>query len=1313
MRTEAVETQEGIGQEANGATVGLDLEPKHALSPRAVEVILNPSDPANPLRDPFEDQYARDLNYELKYTIAYSLIEDGRYPRQDQLLKSFLLPHQAVSPEAKKLRDKLSILLIQKGVIQPDSKEAQEADEEVVRFVDRDERLKQLRTVLPVPVLGAITYALLFQDAVDEKKREKLRSYTTRPLLRPYLRDLEIHRGKGEIEFRDLVSLVPEEIFRNPDAATLNIVRNYLVNQAMGMFIESEDEGFTKLQQAITKETSQIRREFLEIVYQEFRQIQYVRIPPVFKDVVEGWFSDESPFPLFRQKYFVYEFLKTRRKLLNGDTGATKTACAFLAMETALAQGTLAENWVEVDSERENQVRVTIFGPARARNTWPREAAKIFREDVKRDVFTIREARNLEDPRVETAEYVYIGSELLGRAWNNPALYHRIHNALVTRRQTNGVIFDESDEFRKESAQRSRMIADLVTQIRENQERRGIINTPMVALTATPIASSLADLDITLALLYPERFALPRRVEDGKVPFSVQALKDPKVAFSLLYGEQLMIQWTLEDLFGDKAPKLPENPRKAIPMSPSERVLYEWIANLQIGTLAKVRLLRSVLLNPELIKKVCQERGLVPTPVYERVAGLQTRLVELHDAWTTWSVQKDPSIPDEPFSADWIAKFGDAEFLIQCLFEDSLVEGVESLAKSNTLTAQDWKPKGAVSSKYLAMKEFIEQRAQKDARGVVVEGFVPEEQVFIAVPYHKRGITRNLDDPNTRDEDLADNALSLYEYLVSDWLPGLLNGMAINIDGDRSFYARDKAAQVWRIDGLRNNFVVADMESVYESMDWAIRDTEQNRNIRRGTLVFPFWPWGWDEYKQMAGRFLRPGQAKPMEVMVFESENSIDQGFYDVVRRKDFLAQIALAGVELDPEDQAFFNEATAARRILLVEPTVGQLFLQDIVRRLKGAGEQETTEQLSQERNGKTFYELFAEFYFDEGRDEFRIVGNNAELMKNVLLRTHPRRILSIGAGTCLFARKVAQAGYEAEIDNLDINGSALRVAQERFPQVGNIMVGRASQLDLDTERYDAIDCSFMLPWTKLVSEGNGSHQDPTQLERVKALIEINRVLKMGGSVVLSFPESSFDEERFRLFAESLTKHFGFTILEEHSGVSYATDIKPFKRIGWIITVQKTNQPNLAGFNSEDLSLLSDEETRISKYKGKKNGKQTVVKVEYPIFSSKRFKVENPLTQQTTEISSPTVDGILLLSPREMVDEIKPNLNQGNRRIWIAARRRIETSLGRNYEESEEILAGIIARRGLHKIEEWDEASVQRLIGSELNRRLRRGTES
>ncbi len=1300
MRTEAKE-------------IGLELrKPKHALSPRAIEVILNPADPSNPLRDPFEAQYARDVNYHLKYSIAHALVDDGRYPRPELLLRNFVLPHNIVSAEVKELKDQLSILLIQKGVIQPDSKEARAADEEVVKFVDRNERLRQLRTVVPVPVLGAITYALLFQDAGDDKKREKLRSYTTRPLLRPYLRDLEVRRAKGEIDFRNLVLLVPEEIFKNPDAVTLNIVRNYLVNQAMGMFIESEEEGFARLQQAITDETSEVRMDFLETIDQEFRQIQDVRVPPVFKDAVEGWFSEESPLPLFRQKYFVYEFLKTRRKLLNGDTGATKTACAFLAMETALAQGTLAENWVEVDSERKNPVRVTIFGPARARNTWPREAAKIFREDAKRDIFAIRGTRDLEDPRVETAEYVYIGSELLGRAGNNPNLYHTIQDALITKRQTNGVVFDESDEFRKEGAQRSRMIADLVTQIRENQERKGIMDTPMVALTATPIASSLADLDITLALLYPERFALPRKVEDGKVPFSIQALKDPKVAFSLLYGEQLMIQWTLEDLFGDKAPKLPENPRVNVPMSPSERVLYEWVADLQIGTLAKVRLLRSVLLNPELIKKVCQEGSLAPVSVYEGIVGLQTRLVELHDAWTTWSLQKDPSIPDEPFSADWIAKLGDSEFLTQCFFENSLVEGVESLAKRTTLVNQDWRSKGAVSSKYLAIKEFLEQRVKKDEKGVMIEGFVSEEQVFIAVPYHKRGITRNLDDPNTRDEDLADNALSLYEYLLYDWLAGLPEGMAINLDGDRSFYARDNAAQIWREIGSRNNYVVADMESVYESMDWAIRDTEDNKNIRGGTLILPFWPWGWDEYKQMVGRFLRPGQAKPMEVMVFESENSIDQGFYSVVRRKDLLAQITLAGVELDPEDQEFFNESTTARRILLVEPSVGQLFLQDVVRKLKGAGEQETTEQLSRERNGKTFSELFAEFYFDEGKDEFRIVGNNAELIKNVLLKTHPRRILSIGAGTCLFARKVAQAGYEAEIDNLDINGAALRIAQERFTQVGNIIVGRASQLGVDTERYDAIDCSFMLPWTSLYSQDRIVNQDPTQLERVKVLLEMNRVLKMGGSAVLSFPESSFDEARFRQFAGSLISHFGFSVLES-SGISYATDVNPHKRIGWILTLQKVNNPSLAGFNSDDLLLLSDDERKISKYNGKKDGKQTVVKIEYPIFSSKQFEVFNPLTQQTSEANSPTVDGIIPFPPREMAGEIKPNLSQGNRKIWTAARRRIETSLGRNYEEVEEILAGIIVTRGLHRVEEWDEASVQRLIGSELNRRLRRATET
>ncbi len=1255
------------------------------VKPDAIDKIisLQPGHPDYPLTEgSFESNYASSNDYQTKYTIAVALIEDGRYTNLRFLHQKFISNGDQVESEAKQLQDKLKLLvtatLVQKGEIKSDSPEAQDAEEQTIQFVDQNEQLKRLRSVLPIHVMGAITNVALYADLTDEQKREKLRSFTTRALLRPYLGDLLVQRPLGNIDFKDLVQIIPEEIFRSRNEVVSNLIKNYFTNQALQLFRDEEEQGFIQLREAINQEPSEVKRQLFEEIYRDFEAAGNLRIPDKFKPSVEGWFGEPSPLPLFRQKYFVHEFMKTRRKLLNGATGATKTVCAYLAMETAIAH--------ESDEETK-AVRVTIVGPAKARNTWPREARKVFKEDSMPDVFTIRSAKDFDNPRMVTAEYVYVGSELLSQAWSDSALYERVKIAFG-KRETNGVILDESDEFKHKDTQGTKMLIDLMSGMRND--------LPIVALTATPISTSLENLDVTMALLYPERFVMPQKYSKGKTTFSIQSLRDPNIAFSLLFGEKLMIQWTMEDLFGDKAPKLGYK-RQPTPMLPAQQIIYDWVAGLGLGTLAKIRRLRSTLFNPELIKKNIKERGLTPQPVYDQDEERE-RLFELHEAYHSWLREKDPQIPSEPFSADWIAKFGERDLILQCFFDESLVDGIESLARKYPAIEKDWQSPRAISGKYLALRDFLEQRIVRTN-----QGYTSREKIFIVSPYHKRGVTRWIDDTSITEDDLSDNAWSLYEYIRSEWLPGLPQELAINIDGSRGFNFRDRQATLWSEYGDRNLIVVASMDSVNESMNWSIRDNPSTQSIDMVNVLYLGWPYGSDEFEQMNGRFPRPGHTKPIGVLVYESEGTIDQGLFELVRMKNLLTQIALGGVELSKEDQEFFKRSTMAKRILLVEPNAGQAFLQSVVRRLRGAGEMESVTELSKSRDGKSFFELFAEVYFDDGKDEFRIVGNNAELVKNIILRSKPSRVLSVGAGSCLFARKLVQSGSQAEIDNLDINEAILRLAKERYPEIGQIIQGQASNLTLPSESYDCIDCSFMLPWSKL-SNSDKPTDNPIELERVKMLTEMNRVLKTGGTAVLSFPDSSFDAETFGTFAKTLESHFGFIVLNP-SGMSYATEMQPNRRIGWILTLQKQDHPNLSGIDSANLKLLTDERTTVNKYrKGRDVDKATIVQVDYPIFSSKRFEVYNPITRETLVADSPTLEEDLYQSPRDRVYQIKDILTVTQKERWDLLRRRIERELDRRYEDAEDLLAGMIFRRGYQRLSGWDD-TIEKIIHADINR--------
>lgn len=1227
----------------------------------------------------FEAVYLNADNLDDKFRFAQALIASGRYAKVPFLLNNFSR-ELGSDPVAQDLLDKLHLQAVETGQIASKTEEDQHAQESLIRTIENDQLIADLREHLPLPVMGAVANVYLFQGLTDEVKKEKLRSWVTKALLRPYLGDLAIRNPKTEeLNVKDTIGTIPERIFQDADKAALNIIRNYFVQGCLRLFIESEDIGFKKMDEMIEKEESEVKKEFLRGIRQEFEAIRNFPVPQSFKNSIENG-SEPSPFPLFRQKYFAYYFRESRRQLLNGDTGATKTACAYLAMETLGAK------------------KVTVVGPAIARRTWPKEAEKLFKEDQKPDVFTIERSSDLTDSRIETAQYVFIGSELLARALKDYSLRSQIEEALIQRRGTDALVFDESDDFKNEKAKGSQMIMDLATTIRNKHERETGKKLPMLALTATPISTDLDDLDVTMALLYPDKFALPGFDEDDKLYFSRQALKDPKIAHSLLFGEQLLTQWVLEDLFGDKVPKL-QYERIQIPMSAFENVLYKWISNLPIDSLTKIDLLRSTLMNPELIKQRIKNLQLIPEPAYPK-DELSKHLSELESEYLNWMIKKDKNIPDEPFSAEWIAKFGDEDFLIQCFFDETLVADVETLASRNESINSHWQKREDVSTKFKYVKNFLQSRIRKENGH-----YESSEKIFIVSPHHRLGVTRWMEDEKTKDSDLEDNTLSLYELVRSEWLPNLPNDASINIDGRHTFRYRDNHSVTFRERGDKDLIVVASIGAVSESMDWAIRDTDDNKNIESGTAIFLGWPWGWDDFKQMSGRFFRPGLAKPFNVIVLESAETIDEGFHDLVKRKYLLTQMALAGVELDQEDLEFFRRATAAKKILISEPNVGQRFLRDAIRMYKGKGEDEILESLAQQNDGLDW----ARYYFDEGRDEFRTVGNNAELVKNIILSLKPEQVLSIGAGTCLVSRKIAKESQDIHVDNIDLNAEVLRIAKDLFPQIGSVAVERASNLSANNDQYDVVDCSFMLPWTKIFDQPqNRITKNPEHIERVRVLAEINRVLKTGGHAVLTFPEGTFDPESFDRFTQEIEKSFGFKALNI-KGLTYAVDYHPKKRLGWILTLEKIAEPNMNAVDPRNL-IFADDLPRISHVREEEEGTK-IVKIESNIFSSKEFEIEDPFTGEVSTLK--THARRLLTDEKRSTADIKAMLSDQEREIWVHCRRRLETALSQNYPQAEETLMDIIIRRGLDEPCLWQGEMMMKIMSVEINRIKRNGGET
>jgi hypothetical protein len=1235
----------------------------------------------------FALNYVTADNLRIKYIIARELLihnleapADGwRYTDPHHLVEHFLPVNTRYAPresspfseeEAKEMKDYLGLLLLEglrRGQIDPSSEAGKVAFEQVPVFIDKHDDLRRLNGVLDPAMMQEITYALLFENITEEEKIKEYKKGLYPSILRPYLGDITFYRKRGELSFGDTLDAIPGTVLRDPDSLARKFARSYFTSEALRWFREGETEGFAQFEKEMAEQylhdvqngEASIKHELLREIYDEFMEVQKIEIPENFKtqvDWVEGWVDQELPFPHFRQKYFVHVMTKMRRQLLNGDTGSTKTACSYLTMES------LGMNTDTLDAQS-----VVIFAPAKARNTWPAEAQNIFREGEKPDIYIIRDKHDFgkdeDDPsateiekekrrRFKKAKYVCVGSEFISRAEKNSSLATLLYDNLLKVRETDGVIIDESDDFRNETAARTKIIVKFIKQAEASYAldpwRRNADGStqkmPIVALTATPISNGLDDLDVTMALLQPERFALPKSLLNGypeepdKKTFSQTCLNNSRLAHTILYGEErIMTRWTQEDLFGDKVQRAPVPENLSVRVRPADLVIYDYIVEKASTTIAKKRLLTDILLNRQIVRmkdiaklrkevKEDEKKTAHLAPVPWNLEEMKTSFLELYDSWTEYSLKRENySLAKKPFSEDWIAEFGASEFLIQAFFHPDLAEGVESLidllagkpgyaslrGNAELGVRGDWERREVVSDKFEALQHFLAERILKNDSGE----YDFSRQVFVVIPYHQLGITRGLHGKKVIDTAVPDFGLSLYELITQRWFPGLPLEKTACIDSNTSFDKRSEIATSWRHN--KTQLVVATMGTVNESMNWAVDGGVDCIWLSR--------PWSADEEIQMQGRFLRPGQGGDYQGYFVDAFETIDKGLKHLTRRKYLLTQVALAGVKLTDEDRALLE--TKNDVLVIAQPLEGQFFIRDVINRMQGMGEKKFVNELSRGENGHNYFQKWAEAYYDGGSDTERLVaGNNARFvtetaLRDVLQTVSQPKILSVGAGSCLVARCLNETGARVQMENLDLNGYLLEMVQKEHPEIGKVVVGAASemyQLVESTdgeeipvflpENYDAVESSLMLDLT--------SHRS-AHSERVEILKNIVNAGKKGSTVVFTFPNSAMDAATYAGYVEALENHFGLSIVREKSGQVVGVDYKPHRPISYAITGIKTGDISLEGFDFRDLRLLTDAPERVSKYKeSSRNGKVTVLTREHPV-AYHEFKVRDPLTKR------------------------------------------------------------------------------------------------
>ncbi|MCP4049459.1 MAG: class I SAM-dependent methyltransferase [bacterium] len=151
---------------------------------------------------------------------------------------------------------------------------------------------------------------------------------------------------------------------------------------------------------------------------------------------------------------------------------------------------------------------------------------------------------------------------------------------------------------------------------------------------------------------------------------------------------------------------------------------------------------------------------------------------------------------------------------------------------------------------------------------------------------------------------------------------------------------------------------------------------------------------------------------------------------------------------------------------------------------------------------------ELIKEYYEKnpEGIDpvfEIRELYEMHELIKKSVEKKSPTKLLDAGCGKGFTGNSVF--GLCKEYHGFDISYSAVAIAKKRLPN-GVFNVGSLKKLPYDDEEFDCVVCSEVLEHIP---------------DYLKAMSELSRVTKMGGSLIITTPNKHNPDMTLRLYTK------------------------------------------------------------------------------------------------------------------------------------------------------------------------------------------------
>ncbi|MDD5726349.1 MAG: SNF2-related protein [Patescibacteria group bacterium] len=327
-------------------------------------------------------------------------------------------------------------------------------------------------------------------------------------------------------------------------------------------------------------------------------------------------------------------------------------------------------------------------------------------------------------------------------------------------------------------------------------------------------------------------------------------------------------------------------------------------------------------------------------------------------------------------------------------------------------------------------------------------------------------------------------------------------------------------------------------------------------------------PWTEYQKRQELGRVYRPGLAHDLKSDTFIAKGTIEEGMHQYIERKYLAVEKLLRGIPItDLERNLLRQDEKNDEPDLSVNPELAEYYfsswdkLNKIFGYVKDIGEQD--------------FRRFLEKYGGDYADAYRVLGNRSyqsnanrvtatvidKMVKSSGKEPASLRILDVASGPEMLKRHLGEA-YQEQVTSMDMNAEHFKGSSGK-----NDVVGSWLDMPFPDKTFDYLNQCLSLHYTNFVpSKG--------KYERLQVFQEMNRVLKVGGRVVLNLIYS-YPLKHPQAFREAL-QELGFSVVEDYTGDATFKD----RYQSHLITLEKVKDLD-PDVSAEELSDLMGKEKR------------------------------------------------------------------------------------------------------------------------------------